>query len=151
MDESLDLNLKMQLVKKQPLFSQLTDAETEELAGLFSEQRVAPEETIVKEGDLVDSVYLIVRGTADVRHVSIKDNKREVTSIATMREGEAIGLSETGFYSISGRRMATVVAVTDMVLLRLSVASFHGFALSHTHVSDILHKHAEKVPLNDKQ
>lgn len=142
MDEEVDNSVQMQLVKKQHVFSQLTDKETEELASLFAEKKVAAGELIVKEGDLVDSIYLIASGTADVRHVTIKDNAPVVTSVAIMSAGEAIGLNETGFYSISGRRTATVVALTDMVLYRLSVAAFNGFALSHTHVSDVMHKHA---------
>ncbi|VVC75695.1 putative NTE family protein [Aquicella siphonis] len=149
MDESADLTLRIQLVKKQPVFSQLTDKETEELASLFSEKKVASEQTIVKEGDPVDSIYLIASGTADVRHVTIKDNAPVVNSVAILSSGDAIGLNETGFYSISGKRTATVVAMTDMVLYRLSVAAFHGFALAHSHVSDIMHKHAENI-LNEK-
>jgi CRP-like cAMP-binding protein len=151
MDEGIDINLRKQLVKKQPVFSQLTDPETEELASLFSEKQIASDATIVKEGDPVDSIYLIVSGTADVRHVSIKNNAPEIKSVAILSAGDAIGLNETGFYSISGRRTATVVAMTDMVLLRLSVAAFHGFALSHSHVSEIMHKHAENILNNDKQ
>lgn len=149
MDESSDLTQRILLVKKQPVFSQLTDQETEELASLFSERKVVPEELIVKEGDPVDSIYLIAHGTADVRHVTYKDNTAVVNSVAILSSGDAIGLNETGFYSISGKRTASVVAVTDMTLYRLSVAAFHGFALSHSHVSDVMHKHAGDI-LNEK-
>lgn len=149
MDDTTDFSTIMQLIQKQPVFSQLTEAELLELASLFSERKAVPDEVIVKEGDPVDSVYLISNGTADVRHVSYKDGKPEVSSVAILSSGDAIGLNETGFYSISGRRTASVVAMTDMHLYRLSVAAFHGFALSHTHVSDVMHKNAEKI-LNDK-
>jgi CRP-like cAMP-binding protein len=144
MDEGIDIT-KKHLVKKQQVFSQLTDLETEELAALFSEIQVAAGAIIVKEGDPVDSIYLIVSGTADVRHVSIKDKAPEVKSVAILSTGDAIGLNETGFYSISGKRTATVVAMTDTMLLCLSVAAFHGFALSHSHVSEIMHKNSENI------
>lgn len=149
MEESADLSIQMQLVKKQPLFSQLTDVETEEVAALFTEKSILSGETIVREGDPVDSIYLIAEGTADVRHVSIKDNAPVITSVAILSAGDAIGLNETGFYSISGKRTATVVALTEMIVYRLSVAAFHGFALAHSHVSEIMHSHAENI-LNDK-
>lgn len=149
MDDTTDFSPIIQLIQKQPLFSQLTEAELSELASLFTERNAKPDEVIVKEGDSVDSVYLIEHGTADVRHVSYKDGTPEVSSVAILSSGDAIGLNEFGFYSISGRRTATVVAMTDMRLFRLSVAAFHGFSLSHTHVSDVMHKNSEKM-FNDK-
>lgn len=150
MDDTTDFSPIIQLIQKQPLFSQLTEAELLELASLFTEQKTLPDEVIVKEGDPVDSVYLIAQGTADVRHVSYKDGKPEISSVAILSSGDAIGLNEFGFYSISGRRTASVIAMTEMHLYRLSVAAFHGFSLSHTHVSDVMHKNSEKL-FSDKE
>jgi hypothetical protein len=65
-----------------------------------------------------------------------------VSSVAILSAGDAIGLNETGFYSISGKRTATVIALTEMNLYRLSVAAFHGFSLSHTHVSEVMRKNS---------
>lgn len=149
MDESIDLSVQVKLVKKQPLFSQLTDAEVEELASLFAEKKVAIGEKVVKEGDPVDSFYLIASGTAEVRVNIIADNKHETKSVVTLNPGDAVGLNETGFYSLSGKRTATVVALTDMVVYRMGMAAFHGFALAHSHVSEIMHKHTESV-MNEK-
>jgi len=149
MDEISDISLRIMLVKKQPLFSQLTDVEAEELATLFTEVKVSIGEKIVKEGDSVDSFYLIADGKADVR-VNLVDNHRETKSVATLNAGEAIGLNETGFYSISGKRTATVIALTEMKLYRLGIAAFHGFALAHTHVSEIMHKHVENNAMDEE-
>src|SRR5262245_26053079 len=107
MDESVDLSLQIKLVKKQPVFSQLTDKETAELASLFIEKKVAAGDVIVKEGDPVDSIYLIATGTADVKHIYVKDGKLVSSSVAILSSNDAIGLNETGFYSISGKRTAT--------------------------------------------
>src|SRR5688572_5955445 len=122
MEKAQDLSVVIQLIKKQPLFAQLTDQEAEELASLFSELNAVPNQVIVKEGDPVDSVFLIARGTADVRVMSYPDNQPKVDSVAILSAGDAVGLNETGFYSISGKRTATVVAMTEMNLYRLSVA-----------------------------
>ncbi len=145
MDQPANLNFLIQLIKKQPLFSQLKEEEITELASLFNEERAAAGKVIVREGDRVDSVFLIANGTADVRHVTITDGAQSVQSVAILSFGDAIGLNETGFYSISGNRTATVVALTEMTLYRLGVPAFRGFALSHTHVSDIMNKNSAKI------
>lgn len=145
MTNSIDLEQKKALVKKQPVFSGLTDEETTELAGLLVEKHFPAGKTIVNEGDLVDSVYLIVNGSADVQHIRIIDGKTQINHLASLGKNEAIGLNEQGFYSISGVRTATVVAKTDMVVLFLSVAVFHGFTLSHSHVSEVMRKQAASI------
>jgi len=139
---TLSLQTKKELIKKQPLFSLLTDEELDVLVTLFVEKKIKPGDTIVTEGDPVDNVFLIVNGTADVRHAFVENNEIKITSLASLGPGAAIGLNETGFYSLSGRRTATVVADTDMMLLELSVPAFHGFALSYPHVSSIMHKNS---------
>jgi CRP-like cAMP-binding protein len=111
----------------------------------LSEKHVFANDIIVKEGDSVDSVYFIVSGIADVKQSIDKDHPDEFKSIATLSSNEAIGLNESGFYSISGVRTATVVALTDMVLLRLSVAAFHGFALAYSHVTEVMRQHAKNL------
>jgi len=146
-----NLSIEMQLIKKQPVFSQLTEEEVAELASFFTEIKASPDDVIVKEGDAVDSIYLIASGTVDVRHVTIVDGHPVVTSVAILSFGDSIGLNETGFYSISGKRTATVVALTDMLMYRLSVASFHGFALAHSHVSDIMRRHSADVVFGEEK
>jgi len=146
MDDLVDLTTKKSLIKNQACFAQLTDEEATELAGILAEKRFSAGDTIVTEGDPVDSVYFIVSGTADVRHVTIKDNQPQVESVAKLSEEDAIGLNETGFYSLSGRRTATVVAATDMLLLHLRIPAFHGFALAHSHVSELMRRYTATIP-----
>jgi CRP-like cAMP-binding protein len=143
MQEAIDFEFKKNLIKKQRVFAQLNEAEIDELTNLFIEKTFRVNETIVTEGDYVESVYLIVSGTADVRHISVENGQLKTESLAKLGPEQAIGLNETGFYSLSGRRTATVVAITDMVLLRMSVAAFNGFCLSHTRVNEIMHRTAK--------
>ncbi|TAK75089.1 MAG: cyclic nucleotide-binding domain-containing protein [Gammaproteobacteria bacterium] len=143
--DKLDVGLKKRLIRAQPCFSILTEQELDELEPLFIEKHIPEGEVIVNEGDFVDSVYLIVKGTADVRHVSIENNTTKIDSLATLESGGAIGLNESGFYSLSGVRTATVVAKSDMVLLRLSVAAFHGFTLMNSHVNEAMRKYARDL------
>lgn len=145
MIETIDFNMKIQLLRKQVCFTPLTEKEIEVLASLLIEKHIPEGTVIVKQGDPVDSVYLIASGKADVSITEIKDNQLHTKSVATLSDNAAIGLNETGFYSISGIRTATVTSLTEMTLLRLSVAAFHGFALAYTHVNEVMRLHAEKI------
>lgn len=145
MVEPIDAETKIEFVKKQACFTQLTPKEIEVLSTLLVEKHFKAGDTIVNEGDTVDSVYLIVKGKADVRHVSIKNGAHHVESVATIGVNDSIGLNETGFYSLSGLRTATVTALTDMTVLYLSVAAFHGFALSYPHVHEVMRINAENL------
>ena len=133
--DAADNTLKIDLVQKQKCFSHLKNDEITILATLLQKRHYEPGETIVTEGEPVDSVYFIIHGTADVRHVYIDNNKETFDSIATLSSGQSIGLNETGFYSLSGLRTATVVAKTAIDAFRLSVPAFNGFALAHPDVN----------------
>ncbi|EKD71518.1 MAG: hypothetical protein ACD_46C00173G0001 [uncultured bacterium] len=142
MDAHNKFDLKKSLIKKQTCFSKLTDAEIVVLADLLEDMHYNPGETIVTEGDPVDSVYFIIDGVADVRHVYVENRQIMFKSIATLSNGQSIGLSETGFYSLSGLRTATVVAKTALETFRLSIASFNGFALAYPHVHEAMRVNA---------
>lgn len=145
MDNRVDDGLKQEFVRKQLCWVKLSEPEKDELAKLFQEVHFKKDETIVTEGDPVDSIFLIVEGTADVRHVTVQDSVPQIQSLAKLSVGNAIGLNDTGFYSLSGVRTATVVALTDMTLLKLNLPQFHGFALAYPHVSEVMRKNAQEV------
>jgi CRP-like cAMP-binding protein len=145
MDNVADLDLKKASLRKQTCFSQLTDTEIEKLANLLTEKKFKAHELIVNEGEPVDSFYLIVDGTANVQQIFVENNTLTVKSVATLKPGDAIGLNEAGFYSLSGMRTATVIASTDMTLYYLSTAEFNGFSLAHPHVHEVMRKNAEAI------
>lgn len=149
MTDVADSELKKALIAKQPCFRQLTAPEMAILADLMIEKHYSAGDLIVKQGQPVDSVFLIVSGIADVTHISRKETSTETEYLASLGPEEAIGLSETGFYSLSGIRTANVTAKTDMVLLRLSVAAFHGFALAYSHVNEVMRKFSDTIISTD--
>lgn len=125
----ININKRQEMIKAFPCFTSLTVEQSKDLAALFSEVKYLPQEKIVTENDLVDSIYIIVFGTAEVTHKMqsrIKIKAKEVP-IAVLSAGESIGLNDTGFYSVTGKRTATVVAITDMLLLKLDVNELYGF------------------------
>ncbi len=145
MADLTDLETKKSLVRKQTCFSNLNPTEIDVLVTLLTEITFNPGDVIVKEGDHVDSVYIIVHGSADVV-VSKRENDKEVfTKVASLKDGNAIGLSEHGFYSLTGLRTATVTATTELLALKLSVVVFRGFALAYPHASEVMRKQAESL------
>src|SRR5688572_8809384 len=91
-------------LKKQPFFETFSNNELSDLATLSQFKSFVNGEIIVEEGVIVDCIYLITSGESEVR---VGDKP-----VATLKEGESIGLSRTGFYSQSGLRTATVIAIT---------------------------------------
>lgn len=115
------------IISAQPVFSLLTPEDVSELANLMDETLIPKDTLIVKEGDLVDSVYLLAKGMAEVSRQSVVDGAPKKIIIATLHSGEAIGLSESGFFSKTGIRTATVTAIEDLTLLKISIEKLHDF------------------------
>jgi CRP-like cAMP-binding protein len=145
MAETIDIDTKIEYIKKQKCFMKLTDNEVDVLATLLRETTFAHGDAIVKEGERVDSIYIIVNGTADVLRGHLANHVTEMTKLATLKAGDAIGLSDEGFYSLTGLRTATVVATTEMLTLKLSVTIFRGFALAYPHANEVMRKQAEQL------
>ena len=136
------LDNKIAHIRLQPWFNPLTDAEVEIVASLLSKQEFAKDSVMVKEGEPVDSVYFIISGTVEVCKSQLVDHQMVRQVLVVMQSGAAIGLNETGFYSLSGMHTATVVTKTQVSCWRLSVAAFHGFALAYSHVSEVMRTNA---------
>lgn len=145
MENSKELELKKLHLRKQKCFLFLNEEEIDTLATLLTEKKFNAGDTIVVEGDPVDCVYLIVSGKADVRIAQFKDHVIHWTSVATLGPYDSIGLNESGFYSLTGKRTATVVALTDMILFHLSITEFHGFTLAYSHVNEVMRKNASWI------
>lgn len=116
------------LIQSHPLFSDLSSDLALELAGLCKLQLFQTGDVIVKENDWVDAVYFIAEGQAEVkRHFA----QMEMVPIAILQKHETIGLSETGFYSITGRRFATITALSKMITFQLTIDKLNFFLMSH--------------------
>ena len=147
MDQAVDgltLEQRAELISKHPFFAGLTASEINQLAQLMQQKIFSKGEMIVKEGDLVDKIYLIASGEAEVSHQTTTLEATRNLPIATLRAGEAIGLSDEGFFSTNGRRTATVTALTDMTVLEIDVTQLKKFIqASSSHLK--LENSAEKM------
>lgn len=119
--------VRQKMLHRFPCFELLTSAQSAALVAMMQEVRYQPKEKIVAEGDLIDSIFIIINGDAEVTHEIKQHKKVMLTLIAALHDGESIGLNDTGFYSATGKRTATVTAVTAMLLLRLDINDLYAF------------------------
>jgi len=124
---TVNLLSRQDFIKNFPCFAMLTSTQSRELASLMREVRYAAHERVVLENELVDSIYIIISGEAEVTR-EVKHRKKVVqVPVAALRSGEGIGLNDTGFYSTTGKRTATVTAVSELLLLQLDLKDLYGF------------------------
>lgn len=139
-----DIETRKRLIRNQKCFINLNEKEVDMLATLLVDRTYMPGNVIVKEGESVDSIYMIVSGDAEVFRTHLENHETRNEKLATLTEGGAIGLNDYGFFSLTGRRTATVIAATEMTTLRLSVVVFRGFALAYPHANQVMREQAEQ-------
>lgn len=146
-EKSLSQADKEQLISDYALFCLMNTNDTHELAMLSQEVHVAQDVTVAKEGELVDCIYLIKSGTAQVTKTVHNLEKSEVMHIAILREGDSIGLNESGFFSHTGIRNATVIALSPMVLLAIDIKIFNDFLAKSSIYYPALQNTSERILL----
>lgn len=97
------------------------------LAGSMHELTFNPGEVIVAEGDLIESVYIVALGSAEVSRKVTLNNKEGTMLLASLFEGDAIGLKGDHLFSETGFRTATVSALTPCILLEIPLKDLHVF------------------------
>lgn len=147
--KTVSLVKRRALIKALPCFAMLTTEESKALADLMVEEKYVPGQHIVIEDALVDHVFIIVSGRAEVtRKViikkALKKNKVSVSPLAVIGPGDAIGLNTTGFFSTTGKRTATVTAITPTHVLSLDLKSFHLFLKKH-HLQSAMYAAASQM------
>lgn len=124
---TINLEKRLEVIGAHPFFVLLPNEAIEQLAAAMNEITVKKDEFIVTEGELVDQIYLIAKGEAEVLRTIKTQCKSFVLPIAVLYKGEAIGLSDEGFFSHDGKRTASVKALTKMKLLSMDVTKFTLF------------------------
>jgi len=107
----------MLFLKQVPLYGSLRLDQLSTIATSMTEYHTQPGEVIVHEGDYGDEFYLIVSGKAEV----VKQHGETPLIIATLSVGDFFG-DMAIFEHLP--RVASVVAVAESVLLRLSAEHF---------------------------
>ncbi len=131
---------KVEVLQKSPLFEMLSQPELDLLAELSRPRRYAAGDVVFEEGDLGDSLYVLMNGEVEVVH---KDEQGGTNVIASLRSPEFFGemsLIDKEF------RSATVRAKSDATMLQLTadnLASFRrnyrdGFAFLVINIARVL-------------
>lgn len=125
LDNTSSVENKIQLLKEHPCFKKLGRDELEQLVLNAEEYHVSQNAILFNEGDVVDAFYLIIQGKVEI----FLPGTRKGTHLpeAILVTGEIIGLSATGLYSKIGKRTATVIAKTNLILLKVSLEKFKIF------------------------
>lgn len=107
-------------LRRLPLFAGIDDAVLTRVAGLFVPQRFEAGQVMVAEGDVGETFYLLVRGTAAVVSTTVDG---EEFGIGVLQDGDFFG--EIALLR-AVPRTATVRARTPCLVLTLTRASFEG-------------------------
>ena len=100
-------------LKGVPIFSDLDGENLAEVASIAEELERGPGDEIIREGDVDDSLYVLVTG-----RVSVTKGGR---TLAELGEGEVVG--ELALLDPAPRG-ASVRGISDVVLLRIDAAHF---------------------------
>jgi CRP-like cAMP-binding protein len=134
------------IIANHPFFVLLPPQDIKELALLLEEKNISPSTIIVQENDIIDYIYLIVSGKATVTKLVQKvDEEIYSLQVGVLGAGNAIGISNDGFFATDNKRTATVIADTDMYLLYMSVEKFDEFIQNRANLYPAVHKVAEKI------
>jgi CRP/FNR family transcriptional regulator, cyclic AMP receptor protein len=116
---------KLSVISSSPLFEMLSPAELARLAELARVQRFNAGDVVFEEGDLGDSLFVIVQGQVEVVR---RQPSGEVHPLITLSAPEFFG--EMGLID-KDYRSATVRAKTDADLLQLTAQDLRAFRQSH--------------------
>jgi CRP-like cAMP-binding protein len=78
----------LELIRRVPLFSQLTTAQAQSLVGSVSKQRFKRGEIIVTQGQTSNALYILLTGRA---RVLMTDKRAREVILATLRVGDHVG------------------------------------------------------------
>jgi CRP-like cAMP-binding protein len=111
---------RLRALRPVPIFRGLTKEDLFEVARMITEVTYPADETVVREGDPGDALYIIVEGTVEI-HTGGR-------VVARMTAGDFFG--EISLFD-GQPRSATVVAVDDVVLLKLESSDFETLLKIH--------------------
>ncbi len=117
-----DLTQRVYFLKKIHLFRGLTDGQLIAVAREFTETPVSvTTETIIHQGDVGDTLFIIYNGKATVNILDKKSGRHEIKTIATLTSGDYFG--EESLVNRQ-KRSATVVIEKGTVLLKLGLIGY---------------------------
>ncbi len=125
-----DIKKRCTILHKHPLFSSWPNDLLKKFVQQMFVAKFKANQIIVVENEAIDSLYFIVEGRAYVSRVD-EFNPQSDRVLATLNTGESIGFSETGIFSQTGTRTATVTAITPTILIGIKLVDLEQFLRLH--------------------
>ena len=129
---SLPLAKRDAWINQVPLFANLPSDFLKQLANEAHYANFLPEDTIIYQGDVGDSLYIILSGRV---RVLIANAAGENEQVAERGEGALIGIRAL---RANSKRSATVVAITYVTCLRLTASDILRFATENAELAERL-------------
>jgi eukaryotic-like serine/threonine-protein kinase len=104
---------KFSAIKEVRFFREFADLEAWEMVRIAAFRRVAPGETLVREGETCDSFFLIVGGEARV--------SKGGRSVSVLGDGDCFG--EIPYFEDRGVRTSSVLAITPMTIIEVNATA----------------------------
>lgn len=137
---------KIAFIQQYPVFSLLGNEDLNALAKISTEKFFAQEDIITKQDDIIDKLYLIIEGQANVYKTIVSDDhEAKLIKVAVLSANDAIGLNESGFFSSTLFRTAMVKALTKMRVLEINVQDFQKFLSNPSILYPALKNVSEKI------
>jgi len=124
---STSIKDRIKIIKEVPFFSSFSSEALYELAELMEDRVYYPNEVVVSQGEVVNSIYIVFQGRAEVIVEMIIDKQKFLCPVCTLDKNDSIGLSKEGFFSTTGIRAATVTALTELHTLYIELVPFYEF------------------------
>lgn len=136
------------LLRSKALFGGLDDDGLKKIADFLRTEKFRKGEVIIKEAEVGDRMYLIVKGSVEI--LKHKPGETEEEQIAVLKEGDSFG--EMELIDIQPRS-ATVKALTDLEtvslsnpdLLRLSQNDLEAFSIIIINIARIISRRCRKL------
>ena len=119
------ITMNLQDLRKSPFFEGLTDAELKQLLAMAEPVSLHAGDFLIKQGELGDSAYVIIKGDFEVQ----KQSGQSLIKIDVRNPGDVVG--EMALLS-RGPRNASIIAKTDAEALRIPQEAFEKLLLSST-------------------
>lgn len=141
----LDPTIHAGVLSAHPSFSYFSATDLNELLSQCTVDTFEADELITREGELVNAVYFILKGRCEVQKQSGEGESLINQPIATLSEGESIGLSQVGLFSSTGARTATVKALASVMLLHLDISKLQHYLEEHPNLNEAFSNQLEML------
>jgi len=113
-----------------PHFDRLDNDELDIMAEYIDYQKVEADRTLVKEGDIGESLYYIISGEMEIKKEAL-DGRQAV--LARFKKGATVG--EMAIIETKSTRSATAITTKETELLVLTRSRFNELAESNSNIA----------------